>query len=191
MSSGAGPAARRRATLPPLIALIGFMGSGKSTVGRILAEKLGYDFIDTDALVVDRAGAPIARIFAEKGEPAFRDLEAAVIQSLSGRKRAVIAAGGGAPAQARNRQFFVERARTFHLRVSFHGARERTRGDVGRPLLSQEDDVVRRLYERRLAIYEELGEPVETDGRTPFDVAADLIDRLHSPRRTARPGETP
>lgn len=191
MSGGARPAARRRATLPPLIALIGFMGSGKSTVGAILAEKLGYELIDTDELVVDRAGAPIARIFAEKGEAGFRDLEAAVIQSLSGRSHAVIAAGGGAPAQARNRRFFAESARTFHLRVSFHEVRQRTRGDLGRPLLSQDDDVVRRLHEGRLAVYEELGEPVETDGRTPLEVADRIIDLLGSPRRTAHIEETP
>jgi len=177
-----------RAALRPLVALIGFMGSGKSTVGRIVAEKLGCRFVDTDALVVERAGAPISRIFSERGEAAFRELEAQVLLSLSSARGSVIAAGGGAPAQPRNRQFFLD-ARTFHLRVSFRSVRERTAEDTDRPLLSQNDDVVRRLYEGRLAAYEELGEPVETDGRTPLDVAEEIILLLRGPRRSRDSGE--
>ena len=175
---------------PPLVALIGFMGCGKSTVGRIVAEKLGYDFIDTDSLVAERAGAPISRIFAEQGEPAFREMETLVLQSLAGRGRAVVAAGGGAPAQPRNRQFFAESAVTFHLRVSFHNVRARTRGDLGRPLLSQDDDVVRRLYDTRRSIYDGLGHPVETDGRTPLEVAEVIIRLLRGPRPNRAVGGT-
>ncbi|HVO39646.1 MAG TPA: shikimate kinase [Spirochaetia bacterium] len=186
MSAGGTTAAHSAA--PPLIALIGFMGSGKSTVGRIVAEKVGYRFVDTDALVVERAGAPISRIFAERGEAAFRDLEAQVLRSLSSARASVIAAGGGAPAQQRNRQFF-QNARTFHLRVSFRSVRGRTREDTGRPLLSQDDHVVRGLYEGRLAVYEELGEPVETDGRTPLEVAEEIILRLRSPRQSRNPAD--
>ena len=84
---------------PQRIALIGFMGAGKTTVGAILAARLGWDFVDTDALIEVRAGAPVAAIFRERGEQAFRDLEADVLAELAQRQRAVIATGGGAPAQ--------------------------------------------------------------------------------------------
>ncbi len=111
--------------LPSRIALIGFMGAGKTTVGKILAEKLGYRFVDTDDVIVDMAGAPIAEIFQHRGEPAFRAIEAEALRSLAGRELTVIAAGGGAPAQESNRQFFLSCAATFHLRVSMRNARGR------------------------------------------------------------------
>jgi shikimate kinase len=179
--------------LPPRIALIGFMGAGKTTVGKILAESLGYDFIDTDDLVVARAGAPIAQIFRQKGEPAFRRLEIDALQSLAVRERAVIAAGGGAPAQESNRQFFRTRAATFHLRVSMENVRGRTRTPDGsvRPLLSQGDREVQALYDARLSIYEELGRSVETDGRTPLEVARQIILQLEGPTESRGSGETP
>jgi shikimate kinase len=179
--------------LPLRIALIGFMGAGKTTVGKILAESLGYDFIDTDDLVVARAGAPIAQIFRQKGEPAFRRLEADALQSLAVRERAVIAAGGGAPAQESNRQFFLSWAATFHLRVSMQNARHRAQAPGGavRPLLSQEENAIKRLYVARLSIYESLGRPVETDGRTPVEVAEQIIRMLGDPREIPRLGKGP
>jgi shikimate kinase len=175
--------------LPRRIALIGFMGSGKSTVGRILAERLGYALVDSDAAVEERAGAPIRRIFLERGEPAFRDLEADTLETLATRSRVVIAAGGGAPAQPRNRHFFARRATTFHLRVSLETARRRTEGDVGRPLLAQGDETVRRLYESRLPVYEELGAPVDTDGKSPAQVAEEIIRLLENPMPKRPPGK--
>jgi shikimate kinase len=178
--------------LPPRVALIGFMGAGKTTVGRILARKLGYDFIDTDDIIVKRAGAPIAAIFRSKGEAAFRRLETEALQSLAGRTRTVIAAGGGAPAQPANRQFFASCAVTFHLRVSLPNVRGRT-GNPGvavRPLLSQGDQAVRRLYDTRRSIYEELGRPVETDGRSPAEVAEQIMLLLRGPTRSPGTEET-
>ncbi|MGA2764888.1 MAG: shikimate kinase [Spirochaetia bacterium] len=179
--------------LPPRIALIGFMGAGKTTVGKILARELGYDFVDTDDAIVRRAGAPIARIFQTQGEAAFRRLEAEALESLAGRLRTVIAAGGGAPAQESNRQFFRTRAATFHLRVSMENVRGRTRTPDGsvRPLLSQGDREVQALYDARLSIYEELGRSVETDGRTPLEVARQIILQLEGPTESRGSGETP
>ncbi len=179
--------------LPPLIALIGFMGAGKTTVGRLLAGKLGYDFVDTDDLVVQRAGAPIADIFRDKGEAAFRRLETEALRSLAGRTRTVVAAGGGAPAQEANRLFFTASAVTFHLRVSMHSVRSRTgttRGAV-RPLLSRPDQEVQTLYDARRSIYEELGRAVETDGKTPLEVAEQIISLLGDPTESQGPGESP
>lgn len=165
---------------PRRIVLIGFMGSGKTTVGRIVAERLGWEFVDTDACVEERAGTPISRIFREQGEKAFRDAEALVLEECGTRARLVVATGGGAPAQARNRGFFSTGA-IFHLKTSLATARERTRGDTARPLLQQEEDAVRVLYDGRQAFYDELGIPVDTDGRTPLDVADEILGLFRNP----------
>jgi len=178
---------------PPLIALIGFMGAGKTTVGRILAARLGYEFIDTDDVIVQRAGAPIAEIFRARGEAAFRRLETEALALLAGRTRAVVAAGGGAPAQEANRQFFTSRAVTFHLRVSLQNAQDRARSPRGavRPLLSRGDTAAQQLYDSRRPIYEALGKPVETDDRSPAEVVAVIMRLLSDPTVSRVPGETP
>lgn len=181
------PAARpvsARASVPPRIVLIGFMGAGKSTVGSILAARLGYALVDTDVLIEERAGAPVARIFTDEGEPAFRDREAAVLAELSVRRGVVIATGGGAPAQARNRAFFEAGALTFHLRVSFARALSRARGKGDRPLLDQPEEKIRALYEERQPVYEMLGRGIDADSRTPAEVAEQIITILEGPTRT-------
>jgi shikimate kinase len=176
--------------LPDRIIIIGFMGSGKSTVGRILAERLGFELVDTDALLEERAGAPIARIFRERGEPAFRDMESEVLAGLTQRSRTVIATGGGAPAQPRNKAFFSSKDAIFHLRVSLSAARERTGRDADRPLLAQDEAAVRQLYQGRQPVYEELGESVDTDGKTPAAVAEEIIGLLGNPRKHHPSGES-
>lgn len=176
--------------LPERIILIGFMGSGKSSVGRILAHRLGYELVDTDALLEERAGAPIARIFREQGEPAFRALESEVLSAVADRPRSVIATGGGAPAHPPNRDFFTRGDAVFHLRVSLKAARERAGEKADRPLLAQDEVAVRRLYQGRQPVYEELGQSVDTDGKTPTAVADEIIRLLRSPRRNHPPGES-
>jgi len=174
-------------TLPERIILIGFMGSGKSSVGRILAERLGYELVDTDALLEERAGAPIPRIFREQGEPAFRAMESQVLAAVADRRRSVIATGGGAPAHPPNRTFFTRGDAVFHLRVSLKAARERTGENADRPLLAQDPESVRRLYQGRQSVYEELGQSVDTDGKTPDDVADEVMRLLRNPRRNYSP----
>jgi shikimate kinase len=181
----------RSVDLPSLIALIGFMGAGKTTVGRILASRLGYEFIDTDDLIVARAGTPIAELFRQKGEAAFRRMESEVLRTLPGRLRTVIAAGGGAPAQESNQHFFRTSAKTFHLRVSMANARGRAQkpGAAVRPLLSQEESAVQQLYDARRSMYETLGHPVETDGLTPDEVAEQIIRLLSDSRESLQQAE--
>jgi shikimate kinase len=171
------------------IVLIGFMGAGKSTVGPILAQRLGYDWVDTDAVIEERAGAPVADIFRTRGETAFRALEAEVLAELARKSAVVVATGGGAPAQERNRGFFTRGARVFHLRVSLESVRTRTGADTTRPLLSRGDAAVRELYEERARIYEALGAPVETDGRSPAAVAEQIMSLLAGPRENRAPGK--
>ncbi|HTP58438.1 MAG TPA: shikimate kinase, partial [Spirochaetia bacterium] len=107
------------------------------------------------------------------------------LRSLQQRSRTVVAAGGGAPAQEANRDFFRMRARTFHLRVSMENARGRAQSPDApvRPLLSQEETAVQQLFAYRRSIYETLGQPVETDGLSPQQVAEEIV-RLLSPRES-------
>jgi len=89
------------------LALIGFMGTGKSSVGRLVAEQLRFDFLDTDELIESRAKKSILEIFAQSGEPAFRELEHRLITELATRTRTVIATGGGVPVNPTPGQAFV------------------------------------------------------------------------------------
>jgi shikimate kinase len=175
------PAAR--SGKPARICLIGFMGSGKSTVGPLLAGRLGWEFVDLDTLVEARAGCPIAAVFEEHGEGRFRALEAACLRDAAERRRVVIATGGGAPMGVANRWFFEDTGTVvFHLGVSLDEAMARTRGDTSRPLLARKADDVHRLYESRLPLYRELGTEVLTDGKTPEEVAAGILALLSARR---------
>jgi shikimate kinase len=164
---------------PARIVVIGFMGSGKSTVGPMLADLLGWEFVDLDTLVEARAGCPIAAVFAARGERGFRDLESACLRELAGRSRVVIASGGGTPLEDVNRWFFHDAATAvFLLHVSLDEALARTRGDASRPLLARGPDEVRHLYTGRLPRYRELGVEIATDGRTAGEAAAEIVRRL-------------
>jgi shikimate kinase len=175
-----------------LVALIGFMGAGKTTVGALLAGRLGWDFVDTDALIEERAGAPVEAIFRERGEAAFRDMEAQALAELAHSSRAVVATGGGAPAQARTAGFFAAAAAaggTYYLRVSLQTALQRARSGGPRPLLAQGEAAVRALFESRQPIYERLGVIVDTEGKKPAEVAEEIIGLLRSPRGNPAPAE--
>ncbi len=171
------------------VVLIGFMGAGKSTVGAILAARLGRILVDTDRLVEERAGMPIPRLFTEKGEHEFRRVETEVLQTLHARRGIVVATGGGAPIQPANRFFFEGPSATFHLRVGLGAARARAlRGGIARPLLQQDDAAVRELYVERLSVYEGLGIPVETEERSPEEIAEEIVRLLAGPTASPTPG---
>jgi shikimate kinase len=180
--------------IPDRIILIGFMGSGKSTIGRILANRLGWELADTDALIEERAGAPVADIFRDLGEHAFREKEAQVMATLRERTHLVVATGGGAPAQECNRDFFAGAVpgavAVFHLRVSLDAMRQRTGRDTHRPLLALGESALRSLYESRQPLYESLGRSVETDGRTPEQAADEILLLLRSPTLDTKPGDS-
>ena len=163
------------------------MGAGKSTVGALLAARLGYRMVDTDVLIEQRAGAPVARLFTAEGEPAFRDREAAVLADLTKSTRVVIATGGGAPAQERNRHFFSGDATTFYLRVSLETAKQRAQRDGTRPLLMQDDAALETLFAVRGLIYESLGTPVDSEGSTPVEVTERILTLLSHPSRSVGP----
>jgi shikimate kinase len=133
--------------------LVGFMGSGKTTVGRLLAARLGWPFHDTDALVEARDGRAVARIFEESGEARFRELEQDVLAALGGAP-AVVATGGGLFQSARARRWLWRHGRTVWLDVPLAVAIARVGVGVGRPMwLAGDRLALRALFEKRRAAY--------------------------------------
>ena len=167
------PASRQ----PSRVALIGFMGSGKTTVGRLLAARLGYAFLDLDEWIARRAGKSVRRIFQTEGEESFRELEASALRDLAARTRLVLATGGGAPLRGENRAFFHEAA-TVYLEISFEEFLRRTASNPNRPLRDRPQQELSALFEGRLPVYRELGMRVSSQGRSPREVAEEILERL-------------
>jgi shikimate kinase len=163
--------------LPARVALIGFMGAGKSTVGRQLAARLGYAFVDLDREIEEGSGKAIREIFSEQGEEAFRRLETDALAALASRRRVVVAAGGGAPVQPENRAFFHETA-TFYLEIGFEEFLRRTLANPARPLRGRPEEELRALFERRLPVYLELGQAIRSERRSPREVVEEILERL-------------
>ena len=146
----------QRLKATPGIYLVGFMGSGKSTVGRLLAERLGWQFVDLDAEIERDAGKPIARIFEDDGEPAFRDLEREAVSRetcavRSGGAR-VVALGGGAFIPERNRWKLEDAGLTIWLDLEPEKLWERVRHETDRPL-ARDEAAFCALYAERRPIY--------------------------------------
>lgn len=137
------------------IILCGFMGSGKTTCGRLLAEKTGRRFLDLDAWIEQREGATVAEIFSQKGEPAFRDLETQAVRELPRAGSLVVAAGGGTLLRKENAEALRANGVVVLLDASLETVRRRLEGESSRPLLRQsgETDAVGKLYRERAALY--------------------------------------
>ena len=163
------------------VAIVGYMGSGKTTVGRALARALGCEFVDLDRAVVKRAGRRIPEIFAESGEDHFRSLEhQTLLDALEGHSRSVIACGGGVVVRHDNRALLREVATVF-LREDTKVLYERTRG-AGRPLRAASREEFERRYAERLPLYREVADlEVEVGGRPPAAVAEEVIRCLPKP----------
>ena len=137
------------------IILCGFMGCGKSSVGRRLAEKTGREFVDMDRYIENKTGKTVAEIFAEKGENCFREIETEVCCELSGKKNLIIAAGGGALTFPRNVEILKKGGRIIFIDVSYENLCKRLKRDTRRPLLQVENrnEVIRELLDKRLPLY--------------------------------------
>jgi len=161
------------------IFLVGFMGSGKSTVARTLAARLGWEAIDTDRLVAEREGRSIERIFRESGEGAFRRLEWEALVSLDGRRRTVVATGGGLFLAALQRKWLHERGTTVWLDASFEACLRRVGSGAGRPLWTSGEDplALRAMFERRRATYALAAVRVPADGSAD-DCAGRILARV-------------
>lgn len=163
------------------IFLIGPMGSGKTAVGKQLAKLLGLRFHDSDAEIERRTGVDIPYIFEKEGEDSFREREREVIESLTGLENVVVATGGGAVLDARNRGHLAGRGCIVYLKTSVRQQLERTRHGRQRPLLNRGDPAAKlqELMDFRAPMYESLADLiVSTDGRQVRAVAEDIVKRL-------------
>jgi len=163
------------------VAIVGYMGSGKTTVGRALARSLGREFVDLDRTLVKREGRDIPEIFAQEGERHFRDLEHRVLrEALEGGPPSVLACGGGVVVRPENRALLREVATVF-LREEVEVLYERTRG-ANRPLRAASLEDFERRYAERLPLYREVADlEIEVRGRPPAEVAQEVIRWLRRP----------
>lgn len=160
------------------VAIVGYMGSGKTTLGRVLARALGREFVDLDRAIVKEAGKGIPEIFAEHGEEAFRDLEhKALLDALEGHTPGVVACGGGVVVRPENRALLRD-VTTIFLREDTGVLYHRTRGP-NRPLRAASREEFEMRYEQRLPFYREVADlEVEVDGRPPAQVAEEVLGCL-------------
>ncbi len=160
----------------PNVVLIGFMGTGKTAVGQLVASRLGRPFVDSDVLIEERAGRPIARIFAEDGEEAFRRLESEVIADVSAREGAVVATGGGVVLRAENMARLRRRGLIVALLADPGAILARVGGGDDRPLLGPDPEgSVRRLIEERDPLYHYADLAIDTSELPLEDVAARVV----------------
>jgi shikimate kinase len=181
-----------RPAVPAPVVLVGFMGAGKSTVGRMVARRLKVGFADSDNVITDRTGRTPREIFATDGEAAFRALERQVVRDLlSGREATagdgghvgVVALGGGALEDAGTREL-LRAARVVHLEVSFEQVRARVGRDPGRPVLARAD--LPEIFAARAAAYRGVADVVvPTDGLAPAVVADRVVAALTTLTRPA------
>jgi shikimate kinase len=165
----------------PNVYLVGPMGSGKTAVGRRLAQLLGKKFFDSDAEIEKRTGVDIRYIFEKEGEARFRDREREVIADLTALEGVVVATGGGAVLDAANRARLTATGTVVYLQTSLDALVQRTKSSKHRPLLMNDDPraVLERLMSIRRPLYEEIADlSVETTGRQVRAVASDIRQRL-------------
>jgi len=158
------------------LVLIGFMGTGKTSVGRLLAEQLRFEFLDTDELIQSRTGRTINDIFAQDGEPAFRELERQVVDELATRQQTVISTGGGLPTQPENLTKLKQHALVVCLWTAPEKIWERVKNQSHRPLLHAADpqQKIRDLLAARAPFYRQADVLVNTDQRSAREVAQQI-----------------
>ena len=156
------------------LSLVGYRGSGKSTVGRLLAGRLGLAFLDTDALLEDRFGRPIFEVFRENGEPAFREMEERIVAEVASGPPAVLATGGGAVLRERNRAALKAFGPVVWLKTGAAVLAERlstdAQGVASRPQLTEAGTLseIKAVLAARLPIYEGIADvTIATDGQVP------------------------
>jgi shikimate kinase len=170
------------------IALIGFMGTGKSSVGQLVAAQLHFTFLDTDHVIEARAGKTISEIFAEQGEAAFRQMEKKIVAELITRKKTVISTGGGLPANPDNLASLKTHSLVVCLWASAEKIWERVRTQTHRPLLQEPDPLakIRNLLESRGPCYRQADVLLNTEMRSLKDVAQQVIHQFQMAHATDR-----
>ncbi len=161
----------------PNIYLIGFMGVGKSAVGRSVARSLHMEFVDSDWAIEQEAGKPIAQIFADEGEPAFREMERRFIESGHPDHNHVVSCGGGLPIQPGIAELLTEKGIVICLFAQPETIVSRTVGNPKRPLLNVEnpEERVRDLMKEREPLYMKTGIGISTEGRGIAEVTSNIV----------------
>lgn len=156
------------------------MGTGKSSVGRLVAELLHFTFLDTDELIVAHVGKPITEIFAQQGEAAFREIECRVVADLAGRTQVVISTGGGVPVNPANLASLKTHALVVCLWASPEKIWENVRGQTHRPLVNVTDPQarIRTLLAEREPFYRQADVLVNTELRSVREVAQQVIHQF-------------
>ena len=165
------------------ICLIGYMGSGKTTAGRLVAEKLGMELKDTDEMITIREGRSISDIFREDGEAYFRKLENVLLNELAGNgglKGIVLSTGGGLPVDERNRPLLKSTGTVIYLKASARCLNERVGNDTGRPLLNTNDRLLKieSMLKERGPVYEACADHIINTETLSAEETADHIIRL-------------
>lgn len=162
------------------IVLTGFMGTGKTEVGKILAQRVGYTFLDADSIIEQEQKMAIIEIFQRFGEPYFRDIETDVIRRLSERDKVVISTGGGAVLRQENMDNLRKKGIIVCLTASPETILKRTSNERSRPLLQVEDPLkkIKELLEFRKPYYERSDIMIDTEGKSPLEVAEEIIERI-------------
>lgn len=172
---------------PVRIVLTGFMGSGKSTVGPLVAERLGWRFIDVDDVIEAESGTTIAQIFREQCETVFRDVEHAIIARLSVEENLVLALGGGAIEREDTRNLLLNSPGTLlvHLEVELQTSLARCSGTEGaRPVLADQANLAAR-YQHRLPLYRAAHANITSDQKSPVEIAGAVISAAGLGQQTA------
>ncbi len=167
--------------MPASIVLTGPMGSGKSSVGKLLAATTGMEFLDLDLFVSVRAGKTVNEIFEQDGEAAFRRMETEALTALAGRKNLVVSTGGGAVVLIDNRQLMRSIGRIINLTASLDALVARLADADDRPLLKGAGplaDIIAGIVEKREQCYADCDIRIDTTGKSVEDVAAELLDRI-------------
>ena len=163
------------------IVLVGFMGTGKSSVGKALAKKLNKVFVDVDLLIEQKEKKKIQDIFQEKGEAYFRELEKNVIREVSENDNAVITTGGGAVLNVENLDNLKKRGVLVALLASAETIYERVKHSKHRPLLNNSESMlteIKNLLQVRQPYYQKADFSFDTDGQTPYEVADKVAEKL-------------
>ncbi len=159
------------------IIFVGLPGSGKTTIGRQLARRLGLPFVDSDQVIEQRLGCSIREFFAREGEDRFRDIEQQVLDELSAQHQGVISTGGGAVLREANRQHLHDRGQVIYLRSTPEDVFRRVRHDSARPLLQVDDPLqrLRDLYALRDPLYRQTAHFVMETGRPSVATLVNMI----------------
>lgn len=171
------------------VILVGMMGSGKTTMGRVLAKQLDKEFVDSDEEIQHRTGVTIPHIFDVEGEQGFRQRESSVIADLLRRENLVLATGGGAVLMDQNRAAMRENGIVIYLKASVHDLWQRTRHDRNRPLLQTDDPHAKlaELFQQRDALYQQVADIVIQSGKlSVYTLMLQVVSDIEEFKKTGK-----